>query len=63
VHAQAQQRAAAAATAHLAAQRQRDQVGDHLALERDRLQQVQDMRDFDDNSDLLLARLRCGDRT
>lgn len=60
-HEQARARTALAAAQHLAAQRQRDQVGDHLAQERARLQQASDVRDFDDRSDLLLARRLRGD--
>lgn len=55
-HEQARERTTLAAAQHLAAQRRRDQVGDHLALERARLQQASDVRDYDDSSDLLLAR-------
>lgn len=60
-HEQARARTALAAAQHLAAQRQRDQVGDHLDQERARLQQASDLRDFDDRSDLLLARRLRGD--
>jgi hypothetical protein len=55
-HEQARERTTLAAAQHLAAQRQRDQVGDHVARERARLQQASDVRDYDDRSDLLLAR-------
>lgn len=55
-HEQARERTTLAAAQHLAAQRRRDQVGDQLAQERARLQQASDVRDYDESSDLLLAR-------